>query len=130
MRLKSNKPVHGMGLMGRATEIKPLKANAHVPQRTNTGYSDRSGYEGSPARRNGRHTGSIPPGDMSKRSGPAGLGKGSAPGGRPGVALTARNARAGRGGPAKIGKSDAYKGKPKMFPEDISSKAFERLGAD
>lgn len=131
MRLKQNKPHHGLGLLGHAVDKKPLKANAHVPQRTNSGNSDRHGYQGSASRRNGAHTGSIPPGNTGKPKGAVGNGHGSAPGGRRGETLTpASVSDHGRGGPGKIGGHDGWKGKPKTITDTMTAKQFEALGCD
>jgi hypothetical protein len=129
-----NHPRHG--LMGIPKERSALNAGAHVPQKIESGYKDSNGYEDSHARRNGKQTGSIPPGDSRKRVGAEGNSKGSPP---PGVGKGGKGVRgtpqthlgtAGRGGSGRHGKGDSYKGKPTGMTESPSSEWFERLGSD
>lgn len=131
MKLKSNKPRFGLGMNGKAAQKAPLKASAHVPLRTNSGYDDGSGYQGSPARRNGKQTGGLMASgtsDTNVRKGAVGNAKGSAP---PALGKTGKSVKSqeGRGAPGKLGKADAFKGMGKKLPESISHSAFEKLGA-
>ena len=128
----ANKPHHGMSSPKR---MRGLMAGDHLPQRTNTGYDDSKGYEGSSSRRLGKHTGAEAKGDSRRRSGPEGDSRGSAP---PGVgkgtgvrgSVSSHGGDAGRGDRGRLGKGDAYKGKPTALSEDISHESFERLGAE
>lgn len=99
-RLKFNKPQHAMGPKGRSREMKPLAAGAHMPGKIGS-------HEG---RGNSR---GLPSGNRSS-----------------GGTMASHMPSAGRGGKGKIGGSDAHKGKPKGLPETMSSRDFERLGAD
>jgi hypothetical protein len=135
MKLKANKPVHGLGEHGKAHRMGGLMAGAHVPQRTNSGYDDRKGYSGNgQERRNGKQSGKLKvEGDTRVRKGPEGNSKGSPP---PGVSkgkpasLDAHKGTSGRGGPGRIGKPDNWKGGAPKMSEEISHSAFEKLGAD
>lgn len=111
------------------------KAGAHLPMRTNSGFDDARGYEGSPKRRNGAHTGKAARGDTGLLGAAAkGNSKGTAPpplGSKPGVRGTPDShlGTAGRGGTGRIGKADNFKGNPTEYPENISHSSFEKLGA-
>lgn len=132
MKLKSNKPRHGLGMYAQAKQKAPLKAGAHVPLRTNSGYDDGSGYQGSPARRNGKQTGGLMASgtsDTNVRKGAVGNSKGSAPPALSKVAKSTMKAQVGRGAPGKMGKADQFKGTAKKLSESISHQQFERLGA-
>jgi hypothetical protein len=135
MRLKANKPQHGMS-HARPREMRGLMEGAHMPMRDHSGVSDAKGYKDSPARRNGEHTGKSARGDSSRLPAAAkGNSKGTAPPAlkaHPGVRGTpdSHQGDAGRGGTGRIGKHDSYKGKPTKYSEDISHDAFERLGAE
>src|SRR5277367_5966431 len=134
MKLKmANKPHHGVGPHAKPREMKGLMAGAHVPQRIISGNSDARGYQDSPSRRNGRHTGRPARGDTglvksgnSEGTAAPGIGKGKGVQGSPDSHL----GNAGRGGTGRIGKGDSYKGAPTKYPEDISHSAFERLGSE
>lgn len=129
MKLKANKPVHGMGMNGSARAPAPLKAGAHMPLRLSSGYSDARGYQGSAARRNGAHTGGLmTSGDTRVRKGPEGNSKGAPPPSlsKPAVSVKAQE---GRGAKGRVGKADAFKGMGKKLPESISHSQFEKLGA-
>jgi hypothetical protein len=136
MRLKQNVPHHAPGLMGSPREKAPLKAGAHMPMRLTSGFNDSKGYQGSPTRRNGAHTGRAPKfeqGILPNAAKPNA--KGTAPpplGSKPGVRGTPDShlGAAGRGGTGRIGKGDSYKGQPTKYSEDISHSSFEKLGAD
>lgn len=54
------RPHQGIGPKGSPKRMRGLMAGAHVPARDHSGYDDAGGYQGSNARRNGKHTGSIP----------------------------------------------------------------------
>lgn len=132
MKLKSNKPRFGLGMNARAAQKQPLKAGAHVPLRTNSGYDDGSGYQGSPARRNGKQTGGLMASgtsDTNVRKGAVGNSKGSAPPSLGKVASSTMKAQVGRGAKGRVGKADQFKGMGKKLPESISHSAFEKLGA-
>lgn len=136
MKLKSNKPHHGMGEFGHAKRMGGLMGvGEHVPQRINTGYDDRKGYsDNGHERRNGKQTGKLKSeSDTRRRIGPEGNAKGSPPtnlkSGKP-ASLEAHKGTSGRGGPGRIGKPDNWKGGARKLSEDISHSAFEKLGAD
>lgn len=133
LKRTNNKPHHAMGLMGHAREVKPVKANAHLPQRTTSGVSDHKGYQETEARRNGGLDGGKlkDHSDTRKRMGAEGNSKGLPPHAKPGTGtLKSHGGHAGRGGAGVIGGADSHKGRAKSLPDDISSRDFERLGAD
>lgn len=133
MKLKANKPVHGLGEHGHPKRMGGLMAGEHMPQRHASGNSDARGYQQSSARQMGAHTGSLKQGDTRRRKGAEGNSKGSPP---PGVSkgkpasLEAHKGTSGRGGSGRIGKPDNWKGSAPKMSEDISHSAFEKLGAD
>ena len=130
-RVRPNVPHHGHGLLGNPKDMKPLAAGAHLPPRDHSGYDDAKGYQASEHRRMGKIPTGVPPADSRKRAGAEGNSKGSAPGGKGGSgSLASHKATAGRGGPGVIGGSDGHKGRPRTMSESLSSKDFERLGAD
>jgi hypothetical protein len=136
-RLRPNVPHHGEGPYGRPRTrgLMGGSAGAHVPQKIESGYRDSSGYQGSPERRNGRHTGKLRDGDTRPRSGsegnsrgspPPGVGKGKGQRGTPDTHL----GTSGRGGSGRRGKGDNYKGKATDLSESPSHEWFEKLGSD
>lgn len=135
MKLKANRPHHGLGEHGHANRIGGLMAGAHLPLRTNTGYDDRKSYsDNGQERRNGKQSGKLKSeSDTRRRIGPEGNGKGSPPtnlkSGKP-ASLEAHRGTSGRGGTGRIGKPDNWKGSAPKMSEDISHSAFEKLGAD
>jgi hypothetical protein len=131
MKLKlsrPNAPHRAMGPRGTPKQKAPLNAGAHMPMRHSGSLME------SPAvRRNGKHTGQIPPADTNML--PAkdkGNSKGTAP---PTLGNVSRGTLdkhlgdSGRGGTGRIGKHDGFKGQPTKYTEDISHSAFEKLGA-
>ena len=127
----ANKPIHGLGPHGKPKRMGGLMAGAHMPQRVNTGESDRKGYDGSEGRKNGRHTGAPAKGDSRRRHGAEGNGKGSPPtkmGSRGAGSTSGHMGTSGRGGAGRVGKGDSYKGKPTAYPDEISHSQFEKLG--
>ena len=137
LKLKSNKPHHGLGEHGHAKRMGGLMAGAHMPLRVNSGYDDRKGYSANTQERmNGKQTGKLPKlaeSDTRRRIGPEGNAKGSPPtnlkSGKP-ASLAAHKGTSGRGGSGRIGKPDNWKGGAQKLSEDISHSAFEKLGAD
>lgn len=130
MKLKPNKPHHGMGEFGRAHRMGGLMAGEHMPQRVKTSAIS-SGSE----RRNGKQSGHLKAdgtSDTRVRKGPEGNSKGSPP---PGVSKSKpassekHMGTAGRGGAGRMGKSDDYKGRATPLSESPSSAWFESLGA-